>query len=55
MSFGHLAICPRSPVYTNPYFGGIPLKSVTALPEMLTFNLNKRRSNLDLFSKIVPN
>ena len=55
MPFGHFAKFLRSPVYTNPYFGGIPLKSVTAYPKVLTLNSNKRKNNLDLFSKIVPN
>ena len=55
MSFGHFAEFLRCPVYTNPYFGGVPLKSVTAEPKMLTLNSNKRRSNLDLFFKIVSN
>ena len=38
-----------------PLFWGVPLKSVTAQPKMLTLNSNKRRSNLDLFFKIVSN
>ena len=28
MPFGHFAKVLRRPVYTNPYFGGTPLKSV---------------------------
>ena len=55
MLFGRFAKFLQCPVYTNPYFGGKPLKSATALPKVLTLNSNKRKNNLDLFSKIVPN
>ena len=55
MQFGHFAKFLRCPVNTNPYFGGIPLKSVTDEPKVLTLNSNKRKTNLDLFSKIVLN
>ena len=51
MSFGHFAEFLWCPVYTDPYFGGVPLTSVTAYTKMLTLNSNKRRSNLDLFFK----
>ena len=49
MSFGHFATFLRCPVYTNPYFGGTPLKSVTAQPKLLTLISNKHKNNLDLF------
>ena len=55
MPFGHFAKFLRCPVYTNPYFGGIPLKGVTAKPKVLTLNSKKRKNNLELFSKIEPN
>ena len=55
MPFGQFAKFLRCPVYTNSYFGGTPLKSVTAKPKVLTLNSRKSRNNLDLFSKIVPN
>ena len=51
MSFGHFAEFLQCPVYIDPYFGGVPLKSITAEPKMLTLNSNKRRSNLDLLFK----
>ena len=53
MPFGHFAEILRCPVYTNPYFGGVPLKCVTAYPNVLTLNSNKRRNNQDLFFKLV--